>query len=181
VAVVEDSGAPVTRRGKGDFESAMLEALPIAQFMDPIESQIMHEIADMFGDGDGLVAGYCTQRAAIQMIEMRVGDQDEINGREIAEFDPGMLDPLDHLEPSRPIGINEHAVLGSLNEKGGVSNPRHANFPRRKLGKYRLDPMSMTPGKQGGNDDLGKKVPFVPSVTEPHVNVITRFCALSSF
>ena len=159
----------------------MLKALPVAQLVDPVKSQIMHEIADVFGDGDRLVAGYSAQGAAIQMIEVSVGDQHEIDGRKVAELDPGMLDALNDLEPFRPIGIDEHAVLGSLNEKGGVPDPSDANLAGRKFGKDRLDLASLTFRKEGRNNDFRKKISFVPPVAEAHVNVISRFCALSSF
>jgi hypothetical protein len=159
----------------------MLKALPVAQFVDPVESQIMHEIADVFGHGNGLVAGYGAQRAAIQMIEVGMGDQHEIDGGEVAELDPGMLDAFNDLEPFCPIGIDEHAVLGGLNEKGCMSDPGDAKLAGRKFGKDRLDLVSVTSGKERGNDDFRKKISFVPAVAKAHVDVISRFWALSSF
>ena len=125
----------------------MLKALPVAQLVDPVKSQIMHEIADVFGDGDRLVAGYSAQCAAIQMIEVSVGDQHEIDGREVAELDPRMLDPLDHLEPFCPVGVDEHAVLGGLNEKGRMADPCDANLSRREFREYGLDLAPLAPGK----------------------------------
>lgn len=181
VAVVEDACAPMACGSEGNFERAMLKALPMAQFVNPVESQIMHEIADVFGHGDGLVAGYGAQRAAIQMIEVSMGDQHEIDGRKVAELDPGMLDALNDLEPFRPIGIDEHAVLGSLNEKGGVSDPSDANLAGRKFGKDRLDLVSLTFRKEGRNNDFRKKISFMPPIAKAHVHVVLRFCALSSF
>jgi hypothetical protein len=181
MAVVEDSCSPVPRWGKGDLQSPVFKALPIPQLMNSIESQIMDKIADMFGHGDRLVAGDCAQRAAIQVVEMRVSDKNEIDCWEIVECDSWMLDAFDDFEPLCPVGIYEHAVLGSLNQEGRVSDPCHANLSGRKLWKDRLDPAAVAPGKERGNNDLCKKVSPVPSVAEPHIHIILRLCALSCF
>jgi len=180
VAVVENSSTPVARRSKGDLQGAMFKTLPTAQFVDPIESQAMDEVADMFGYGYGLVAGYGAQGAAVQMIEVCMGDQHEIDGREIAEFDSRVLDPLDDFKPLRPVGVYEHTVLGRLNEKRCVSDPGHTELSSGKIGEHGLDAVTVASGEEGGDDDLCKKVSPVPPVAQPHVHVILRLCALSS-
>ena len=154
VAVMKNTCAPMACGSEGDLEGAMLEALPMAQLVDPVKSQIMHEITDVFGDGDGLVAGYGAQCAPIQMIEVSVCHQHEIDGREVVQLNPRMLDPLDHLEPFCPIGVNEHTVLGSLNEKGRVADPCDAELAGRELGKDRLYFVSLSSDKQRRNNDF---------------------------
>lgn len=179
VAIVKDSCSPVSCRGEGDLEGAVLEALPGPQLVDAIESQVMNEIADVLGHGDGLIAGYGAQRAAVEMVEMRVGYKNEIDGREITELDPRMLDALDDLEPLCPVGIYEHAVLGGLDEEGCVSDPRHAELSGREFGEDRLEPVPVASGKERGDNNLGKKISPVPPIAEPHVDMILRLCALS--
>lgn len=180
VAVMENSSTPVTRRSKGDLQGAMFKTLPTTQLVDFIESQAVDEVADMFGYGYGLVAGYRAQGAAVQVIEVRMCDQHEIDGREIVKFDSRVLDPLDDFKPLRPVGVYEHTVLGCLNEKRCVSDPRHTELSRGKIGEHGLDPVTVTSGKERGDDDLCKKVSLVPPVAQPHVHVILRLCALSS-
>jgi hypothetical protein len=179
VAIMEDSCSPVSGWGQGDLEGAVFETLPVSQLMDSIESQIMNEIADMLGHGDGLVAGNGAQRAPVEVIEMRVSNQNEIDGGEIAERDSRMLDPFDHLEPPGPVRVYEHAMLRGLNEEGRMSDPCHAEFSGWKFREGRLEPAPVAFGKKRGNNDLGKKVSLVPPFAEPHVHVILRLCALS--
>ena len=179
VAIMEDSCSPVTRRGERDLKSAVLKTLPMPQLVDSIESQVMDEIAHMLRHGDGLVAGDGAQSAPVQVIEVRMGNKNEIDCREIAEFDSRMLNTLDDFEPLRPVGVNEHTVFGGLNQERGVSDPCHADFSSRKFGEYRLEPVPVTSGKKGRDDDLCKKVSPVPSIAKPHVHVILRLCALS--
>jgi hypothetical protein len=62
-----------------------------------------------------------------------------------------------------------------------MSDPGDAKLAGRKFGKDRLDLVSVTSGKERGNDDFRKKISFVPAVAKAHVDVISRFWALSSF
>ncbi len=119
------------------------------------------------------------QRAAVEVVEMRVSNQNEIDGREITELDSRMLDTFNDLEPLGPIWIYEHAVLRGLNEEGCVSDPSHANFSGGKFREDRLEPVPVAPGKKRWNHDLRKKVSPVPPFAEPHVHVMLRLCALS--
>ena len=163
VAIVQNSRSPVTRGGERYLQRSVFKTLPMSQLVDAIKSEAMDEATDMLGDRDRLIARDRTKRAAVQMIEMGVCDQNQVDRGEVMKFDPRMFDALDDLQPLRPIGIDENTVLGSLNEEGGVPDPRHANLARRKLRKHRLDAATVALGKERRNDDLGKKVPLVPS------------------
>ena len=148
VAIVQDACAPMPRGCQGDFERAVLEALPVAQFVNPVESQIMYQIANVLWDRDRLIAGYRAQRAAIKMIEVSMGDEYEIDGRKVAELNPGILHAFDDLEPFCPIGIDKHAVLGSLNEKRRMPNPSDANLAVWEFGENWFDSAAVTSGKE---------------------------------
>ena len=135
----------------------------MAQLVDAIKSEPVDEATNMLRNGDWLVARDRAQRAAVEMIEMGMSDQNQVDRGKIAKFESGMLDPLDDLQPLRPIWVYENTVLGSLNEEGGVPNPGHTNLSHRKLRKHRLDAVTVSFGEERRNDDLGKKVPLVPS------------------
>ena len=137
----------------------------MAQLVDAIKSEPVDEATNMLWNGDWLVARHRAQRAAVEMIEMGMSDQNQVDRGKIAKFDSGVLDPLDDLQPLRPIWVDQDAVLGSLNQEGGVPDPGHANLSRRELGKDRLDAMTVSLGEERRNDHLGKKVPPVPSFT----------------
>ena len=135
----------------------------MAQLVDAIKSEPVDEATNMLRNGDWLVARDPAQRAAVEMIEMGMSDQNQVDRGKIAKFDSGMLDPLDDLQPLRPIWVYKDTVLGSLNEEGGVPNPGHANLSRRELVKDRLDAVTVSFGEERRDDHLGKKVPPVPS------------------
>ena len=79
----------------------------MAQLVDAIKSESVDEATDMLGNGDRLVAGDSAKRAAVQMIEMGMSDQNQVDRGKVAKFDSRMLDPLDDLEPFRPIWVDE--------------------------------------------------------------------------
>jgi hypothetical protein len=179
VAIVQNSRPPVTRRGQRYLERSMFKTLPMAQLVDAIKSESVDEATDMLGDGDRLIAGDCAKRAAVEMIKMGMSDQNQVDRGQVAKFNSRMFDALDDLEPLSPIWVDEDTVLGSLDEEGGVPDPRDANLSCRELWKHRLHTMTMALGEERRNDHLGKKVPLVPSFAEPHIHVILRLCALS--
>ena len=135
----------------------------MAQLVDAIKSEPVDEATNMLRNGDWLVARDPAQRAAVEMIEMGMSDQNQVDRGKIAEFDSGMFDPFDDLQPLCPIRVYEDAVLRSLNEERGVPDPRYANLSRRELGKDRLDAVTVSFGEERRDDHLGKKVPPVPS------------------
>ena len=136
----------------------------MAQLVDAIKSKSMNEASDVLRNGDRLIARDRAKCAAVEMIKMGVRDQNQVDGGKIMQRDPGMLDALDDFQPLRPIGINEHTVLGSLNKEGGVPDPRHANFPHWEIGENWLHAVTVTFGEERRDDNFGEKVPLVPSV-----------------
>jgi len=66
----------------------------------------------------------------------------------------------DHLQPFRPVRIDQDIAIVRLNEKGGVPDPGDANFTGPDFGKTRgcaVWPDRLI--KKGRNEDLAKKIP----------------------
>ena len=93
-------------RRERDLQRPVLETLPVTHFVNPIEAQVVHKIPNVLGNRDRLVPGDGPQGAPIQVVKMSMGDQHQIDGRKIVELDARMLDPLDDLEPLRPIRVD---------------------------------------------------------------------------
>jgi hypothetical protein len=68
------------------------------------------------------------QRWPVQVIEVRVRDQDKIDGRQIAHPQAGAAQPFKHEKPARKIGIDEHAASANLHEKTGMTDKRNAEI-----------------------------------------------------
>jgi len=66
--------------GEGDFEMAVFEALPGVEFVDALEAESGDEFAYEFWDSDGLVGGDGFEAFFIKVVEVGVGDEDEVNG-----------------------------------------------------------------------------------------------------
>ena len=181
VRVVEHAGAPMAGRGERDLQSAEFKGLPVLQLLHMIEAKTMDEAADILRNEDGLVAGHGTQRLAVQMVKMGMRDQHKVNGWQVVDFHARLLDALDNFQPFGPIGIDEHAVLGSLNEERSMADPSDADLPMLKLGKDRLHATAFTLGKQGGDHDLREEIPLVPSAAELHVHMVLGLASCGDF
>ena len=62
------------------------------------------------------------------MIEMRVGYQDIVNGRQVPELHPGAAQALEDEEPAGKIGINDNVVSADLNKKSGMADESKAEL-----------------------------------------------------
>ena len=78
------------------------------------------------------------------------------------QFDSGLLQPFDHLQPFRPVRIDQDIAIVRLNEKGSVPDPGDAKFSRPDFGKTRGCAFARPSGKKGWNEDLGQKIPPMP-------------------
>ena len=69
------------------------------------------------------------------MVEVGVGDENEIDVGQMMVGEAGMAEATDHQKPVGPIWIHQDISVGALNQKGGVANPSQANLPMLELGK----------------------------------------------
>src|SRR6476646_1439984 len=96
------------------------------------------------------------------MIEMRVGHEDEIDFRQMMDFEPRLLQTLDHFQPLRPDRVDQQIELVRLNEKRRVPDPGDADFALADFGKLRLRAIAGAFGKERRDQDLGEKVALMP-------------------
>ena len=81
--IVQHPRAPVMTRRERNPERPKFHALPVIQFVHDIESEIVHQIPDADGDDDRLIGRHFAQGAPIEVIEVRVGHEDEIDLRQM--------------------------------------------------------------------------------------------------
>ena len=103
----------------------------------------MNQTPNMLRNENGLIASHGTERFAVEMVEVSVCDQHKIDGRQVVDLHTGLLDAFDDFEPLGPIGINQNAVLGRLNQERGMTDPCDADlslleFRENGLGKAPL-------------------------------------------
>jgi hypothetical protein len=77
----------------------------------------VHQISHPRWNHDRLIRSYAPQRAPVEMIKMRMRHEHEINGRQMMDFEAGLLQSFNDLEPFRPNRIDQNVHLVSLDEK----------------------------------------------------------------
>ncbi len=61
---------------------------------------------------------------------MSMGHHDQIDQRHQIQIETRLALAFDNAVPLRPVGVDDHRMIGELNKKGGVSNPSDPYFPR---------------------------------------------------
>lgn len=181
VLVMEDAGTPVEGRGHGDLEPVEVDALPLAHFMDPLEAESMDEISDIVGDGDRLVGGHHAKGLAVEVVEMGMGHEHEIDGREVADFEAWLFDAFDDLEPLRPVRVDQDAVFRGLDEERGMSDPGDAKLIVDEFWEDGLERFAGAFCEHRRDQDFGQEVALVPSLARLHSDVIAWTGFLLSF
>src|SRR5262249_28500882 len=97
---------------------------------------------------DWLISGHAAQGPAIEMIEMRVGDEHGVDRRQIVDVQSRTLQALDHAQPHRPVGIDQNIEPADLNEEGSVSDPGNAHLSRLYSGEERIRAQARALGKE---------------------------------
>lgn len=172
VDVVEDAGTPMVGGREGDADVFVLDGFPDGEFVDDVEAEVLHEAADIFGDDDGLLVGDGAEGFFVEVVEMGVGDEDEVDVGEVVELESGVLDAFDDFEPLGPVGVDEDGGAGGLDEEGGVAGPGDADLIFPDGGKVGLEVGAETAGEEGGEQDLGEEVAFVPAGAGLHRDVM---------
>src|SRR5579885_1970417 len=137
--VTQYSRAPMPRRHVSNGYLPMAVAVPPVQLDNIAEAEVGDKIKDVLGNHDRRgrssiffgVLHQRTQRGPVQMIEMRVCDQDKINGGKITNFHPGLAESFQDEQPAREVGIDDNIFAANLNEEAGVPNERHAHLAIR--------------------------------------------------
>ena len=94
------------RRGERDLEPAELHRLPFVELVHNREAEPVDQIADTMRHNDRLIGCDASQGAAVEVIEVRMGHENEIDRRQVMNLKSGPLEPLDHLEPLRPVRVD---------------------------------------------------------------------------
>src|SRR5256885_10869982 len=117
MCVGEKTRAPMMRGRQRHAQRAELDCLPFAQLVDNVESQPVNQTPDANWNDDRLVGGNESQRAAIEMIEVRVCDEDEIDRGQMMDVKARFFESLDDAEPHRPDRIDQNVCVVRLDQK----------------------------------------------------------------
>jgi hypothetical protein len=59
----------------------------------------------------------------MKMVEMGMGEQEEIDGGEMLDFEPGSFDPFEEEDPVREVRIDQDIEIIELGEERCVADP----------------------------------------------------------
>src|SRR6266699_2847517 len=104
-------------RCQRNFERAKLDCLPVIELVHDVEPEIVYQVPYAHRYDDWLVRRNAAQRTPVEMIEMSVSHQDEIDRRQMMNFEARLLQTLDYLEPLRPVRIDQDIDFVSLNKE----------------------------------------------------------------
>ena len=127
-----------------------------------MKTELVHQIPHADGHNDRLIRRNAPQRAPVEMVEVSVGDEDQINRRQMMNFEAWSLQSFDHLEPLRPDRIDQYVEFVGLDEKRGMSDPRDANFAFADFRKLRRRVTAGAFDEKRRNKNAGEKIAFVP-------------------
>ena len=122
----------------------------------------MHQIPHAHGHDDGLIRSNAPQSAPVEMIEVSVGDEDQVNGRQMMNFEAWSLQSFDYLEPLRPNWVDQYVNVVGLDEKRGMSDPGDTNFAFADFRKLRRRVTTGALDEKRRNENTGEKIAFVP-------------------
>ena len=127
----------------------------------------MHQIPYPHGHDDRLIRSHAPQSAPVKMIEVSMGDEDQINRRQMMNFEARSFQSFDHFEPLRPDRIDQDINFVGLDEKRGMSDPRDTDFTFVNFRKLRGRVTAGAFDEKRRNKNAGEKIAFVPVGSRP--------------
>jgi hypothetical protein len=157
VLVAQGARTPMFARREGDFPIVVGKTFPPIELDDPLEAEVEREIAHAPGHDADFRVRQTAQRWFMKMIEVRVREQNQIDGREILDFQAGTFDAFEQEQPVGKIGVDEDVEIGELNEEGRVTDPGDRHFAVFQFWKNGPAMLAGAPREQRLPDHLMKK------------------------
>jgi hypothetical protein len=128
MGVAKDTRAPVFAGGHSYLEVQDVELLPPREAVDVGEAEALDQVFDAAGDDDFRgVAGLPTrgtndlaEGCHVEVIHVRVREEDEIDGRELCDQDAGAALATKQNQAFGKDGVHEDSAAVDLEEEGGV-------------------------------------------------------------
>src|ERR1051325_2305608 len=117
VAIGQKTRSPMMRRSEWYLGPVEFDSLPFVELVDNREAEPMNEITDAIRYDDRLISRHSPQSAPVEMIEVRVRDQHIVDRGEMMNFEARPFQALDHLEPFRPVRVDQNIRVARLEQK----------------------------------------------------------------
>ena len=115
--VAQSPRAPMFAGRQRDFPIVMREAFPPFQFDDAFEAEVEGQIADAPGHDADFRVGEAAERGLVEMIEVRVREEDEIDRRQVLDFQSGTLDAFQEEKPVGEVRVDQDIQVRELHQE----------------------------------------------------------------
>src|SRR5207244_12443531 len=119
---------PMFAGRKRDLPIVGGKTFPPIELNDAFEAEVEREVANAPGHDADFGVRQTAQGRFVKMIEMRVRKLDQIDGREVFDFQAGAFDAFEEEKPVGEIRIDEDVEVGKLDQEGGVADPGDGDF-----------------------------------------------------
>jgi hypothetical protein len=164
MVIAQCAGAPMFARGERDLPIAMRKTFPPVEFDDAFEAEVAREVTHAPGHDADFGMRQFAEAGFVKVVKVRVGEQDEINGRKVFDPEAGAFDSLQEKEPVGEVGIDKDVEIGELDEEGGVTDPGKGDFAAVEFGKFRFLVRTVTRREEGLQDHLVKEGARIESI-----------------
>ena len=158
----QETRAPMITGRQRNFDRAEFDRLPVIELVHNLKPEIVHEISHADGDDDRLIGRDFAQGAPVEMIEVRMCDENEIDLGQVMNFKSGLLQTFDHAKPLRPIGIDENVDLRGLEQERRVPNPGDADLALANFWEYRRRIIAGALDEKGRDQHFGEEAASRP-------------------
>ena len=139
----------------------MRKTLPPVQLDHAAKTQVIGQIAHTPGHDAKLGVRQTTQRGLVEMIEMRMCQEDDINRREMLDTQAGAFDALEQEQPIGKIRVNQHVQIRELHQERGVPDPSQGHLAPFQLGEHRPAMLPNAPRQERFPNHFVEKRPRV--------------------
>src|ERR1051326_4068924 len=121
--VVQGAGAPMFAGRQSDPPIRVRKTLPGLQLDHSPETKVMGQITDTPGQHGYFWRWQFSQGGFMEMVEMRMREQDQVDRRQVADSQPGALDPFQKEKPVGEIRIDQDIQVAELHQERSVPDP----------------------------------------------------------
>jgi len=136
VGIFQNARAPVAGGDVRDFQIALLVAGPPVELDQARVAEVGDQVVNVLGrDHDrsfsAKLLGSSRNRPqgwAVQVVEVSVGDEDQVNRRQVYDAQSRLAQALEDEEPACEIGIDQNVESADLHKEAGMADEGDAEF-----------------------------------------------------
>jgi hypothetical protein len=136
VSITQNPRSPVAGWYVRNGNVTVAVTVPPIQLHYIAKSKIRNEIEHVFRHDDGrrrAAEPFCVlhqgpERRPVQMIEVRVRDQNQVDRRQVLNLHPRLTQSFQHKQPAREVRVDQNIFPANLQKKTRMTDKGHAHL-----------------------------------------------------